>query len=45
MQSQLEMSQFFFYQALPKLLISGLIYGPFVILCKKMGLVKEYQLN
>ena len=39
MESQLEMSQFFFYSAVPKLLISSIIYGPFVILCKKCGLV------
>ena len=32
------MTEFFFYRALPFLMIGFIVYGPFVILCDKIGL-------
>lgn len=38
-------SQYVFYQLLPKLIISFVIYGPFVVLCQNLGLVKGFELD
>ena len=39
-----DISTFFFFQAVPQLLAGILIYGPYVILCEKYGLVTPYEM-